>query len=82
MSGWLHVPAALPPGKKPGTHLTVGEPESRYGRSGEDKESLNSDGTRTPDRSARNVGTAMHTIWCKNRGRHRRSLGADGRKML
>jgi hypothetical protein len=41
VSGQLHAPTALPPGKAPSYPLDrkLGEPQSRSGRGGEDKNS-------------------------------------------
>jgi hypothetical protein len=49
VSGQLHAPAALPPGKSPGTHFyrRLGGPQSRSGRYGEVK-IFYPTGTRTP----------------------------------
>jgi hypothetical protein len=47
VSGQLHAPTALPPGKEPPLDRRLGGPQSRSGRFGEEK-ILDPSGTRTP----------------------------------
>jgi hypothetical protein len=59
MSGKLHAPVALPPGKKPRYPLDrrLGGPQSRSGRGGEEKNSQPAPGIEpwNPDRPARSL---------------------------
>jgi hypothetical protein len=57
VSGQLHAPAALPPGKQPRYTLDrkLGGPQGRSGSGGEEKNSQPLPGLETPDHPARSL---------------------------
>jgi hypothetical protein len=70
VSGQLHAPAALPPGKEPQFPLDrrLGGPKSRSGRGGEEKNSQPQPGIepKNPDRPARSP--ALYRLSCYGSG--------------